>query len=340
MTMQTYLSPAPPRVLVRAERELLKSAEPIMVLSSFGVQKQQPKNKTDTIVFRRYLPLDAAANGAPVVDASNYVLSEGVTPNARTLTPQDVQVTLQQYGVLMKLTNKAEDIHEDDIPAEMIKKVGEHMGSLAEVINYGVVRSGTNVITASGGARNTINTPITLNLLRKADRQLQAAHAREVTQRIAPGVNFGTEPVAPSYLVFAHTDVIADIRNIAGFTPIEEYGSFKPVHDREVGKIECFRVISSPYFRPFANAGSSTLNGMIGGTAVDVYPVIVVGEDAWGQVALKGQGAVSPTYLPARVKNHANPMGMFGYVGADFWKAAVRLNEFWMVRIEVGATNL
>ena len=37
---------------------------------------------------------------------------------------------------------------------------------------------------------------------------------------------------------------------------------------------------------------------------------------------------------------HANPMGQFGYVGANFYKNAVRLNENWMVRIECAASAL
>ena len=63
---------------------------------------------------------------------------------------------------------------------------------------------------------------------------------------------------------------------------------------------------------------------------------------AWGQVSLKGKGysGVSPTIIPASVKNHANPSGMFGYVGADFWMSAVRLNENWMTRIESCATDI
>jgi hypothetical protein len=33
-------------------------------------------------------------------------------------------------------------------------------------------------------------------------------------------------------------------------------------------------------------------------------------------------------------------MGQFGYVGANFWKNAVRLNENWLVRVEVCASGL
>jgi hypothetical protein len=120
--MQTY-SLVPSRNLIMAEREMLKHAMPIKVLSTFGSQKQIPQNKTDTVVFRRALPLDAGSNGAPSITASNYLLQEGVTPGARTIAYQDVQVTVQQYGVLMKLSSKAESMYEDDIPGDMVKLV-------------------------------------------------------------------------------------------------------------------------------------------------------------------------------------------------------------------------
>ena len=74
---------------------------------------------------------------------------------------------------------------------------------------------------------------------------------------------------------------------------------------------------------------------------VALVPVLIVlgrngrvAEEAWGQLALKGLDAVKPIYLPAKNVNHANPLGRFGYVGAQFMKAATRLNEQWMVRYE------
>ena len=125
-----------------------------------------------------------------------------------------------------------------------------------------------------------------------------------------------------------------------------EYGTQKKAHDREIGSVEEFRFISSPYFRPWlasggtVTAGAFLSNGGTTGTTADVYPMLVVGQSAWGQVALKGMGAIDPTYLPAKQKTHANPLGQFGYVGATFWKNAVRLNENWIVRVEVAATGL
>lgn len=343
--MQTY-SLVPSRNLIMAEREMLKHAMPIKVLSTFGTQKQVPQNKTDTVVFRRALPIDAGSNGAPNITASNYLLQEGVTPGARTIAYQDVQVTLQQYGVLMKLSSKAEAMYEDDIPGDMVKLVGEHMASIEELISYGVVRGGTNVVYANGTARASVNTGISLNKLRQAARQLESAHAQMVTEKLAASVNFGTTAVEPGYLVFIHTDMEADFRNLTGFVPLARYGSQKPVHEREIGAVERFRIITSPYFRPFLSGGGSISagtflsNGGTTGTTADVYPLMVVAQEAWGQVALKGMGAIQPIYLPAKQITHANPMGQFGYVGANFYKNAVRLNENWMVRIEVACSAL
>jgi N4-gp56 family major capsid protein len=343
--MQTY-SLVPSRNLIMAEREMLKHAMPLKVLSTFGTQKQIPQNKTDTVVFRRALPIDAGTNGAPSITTSNYLLQEGVTPGSRTISYQDVQVTLQQYGVLMKLSSKAESMYEDDIPGDMVKLVGEHMASIEELISYGVVRGGTNVVYANGTARTAVNTTISLNKLRQAARQLESAHAQLVTEKLASSVNFGTAAVEPGYLVFIHTDMEADVRNLAGFVPVAKYGSQKPVHEREVGSVERFRIVTSPYFKPFLAAGGTVTagaflsNGGTSGTTADVYPLMVVAQEAWGQVALKGMNAIQPIYLPAKQITHANPMGQFGYVGANFYKNAVRLNENWMVRIESAASGL
>jgi len=163
-----------------------------------------------------------------------------------------------------------------------------------------------------------------------------------VTSRLAPGPDFGTAPVEPGYLVFIHTDIESDVRNLPGFTKCEEYATRKMVHQREIGACERFRFITSPLFEPFLAQGNATLNGMesVAGSNVDVYPCVVVAEDAWGQISLKGMGSVQPTILKANSKNHANPLGQFGYVGANFWMNAVLLNQNWMTRIEVGATEL
>jgi N4-gp56 family major capsid protein len=352
MSIQNYGTVAS-RNLIRAAQGMLEHAQPITVLGDFGTQREMPQNSTDTLVFRRTLPFGASTAGTtiegssryvgtPDIVASNFVLAEGVTPNSNTISFQDVSVQLQQYGVLFKYSSKVEQLYEDDIPGEMVKLTGETLAEVMEMVRYGVLKAGSTVIYTNGSSRSAINTAISLNALRKAARTLESNRSRRVTSRLAPGVNFATRAVQPAFIVFCHTDAVSDVRNLPGFTRVEEYGSYKPIHDREIGACEDFRFISSPLLKSFAAAGSSTLNGMlsVGASNVDVYPFIIIGEDCWGQVALKGMSAIKPIVLKASQTNHANPLGQFGYVGASTWFATVRLNDAFMARIEAGVTAL
>ena len=354
MAIQNYSTSAS-RNLIRAAQGMLEHAQPITVLGDFGTQREMPQNSTDTLVFRRTLPFGASTLGTTVEssqryvgtpevgDGTGFVLSEGVTPDSNTIAFQDVSVTLQQYGVLFKYSNKVEQLYEDDIPAEMVKLTGETLAEVMEQVRYGVLKAGSTVIYANGSGRAAVGTPISLNALRKAARTLESNRARRVTSRLAPGVNFGTAAVQPAYIVFCHTDAVADVRNLPDFTKVEAYGSFKPIHDREIGACEDFRFISSPLLKPFpasgANVGSTGMLS-VGGVKVDVYPFIIIGEDAWGQVALKGMQAIKPVVLKASQTNHANPLGQFGFVGASTWFATLRLNDAFMARIEAGVTAL
>ena len=329
------------RNLIRAEMKMLKHTEPRLVLGSFGDQKTQPLRKTDTVVFRRLKPFNATAAEVPNITAANFVTAEGTTPNANTISYTDVTCVLKQYAVLFKFTSKAELMYEDDIPNDMAKLTGETMAEVAELVCYGQLKAGSTVGYANGSTRAGINTGMSLNGLRLATRTLEENRGNKVTAAIKPGPNFATKAVEESYVIFIHTHNSANVRDIEGFTPRVEYGSaITPVHPREIGCVEEYRFVTSPLFAPFLAAGSATLNGMVAAdsTNVDVYPSVIIAESAIGHVSLKGHGysGVRPTIIPSHIKNHANPSGMFGYVGADFWYNSVRLNENWMYRYESG----
>ncbi|MCP4607739.1 MAG: N4-gp56 family major capsid protein [Planctomycetes bacterium] len=354
MTMQTYSSPTASRNLIYAEMEMLKHAMPIQVLGTFGVQKQHPLRKTDTVVFRRVRPFNSTVKSNPAdgysetpnITPANFVTAEGTTPTPNTISYTDVTATLEQYAILFKFSSKAELMYEDNIPDDMKKQTGETLGEVAELVCYGAVKAGTSVLYANGSTRAGLNSIITLQKLQAAARAIEANRGKYVNTKIAAGPNFGTAPVEPSYCVFVHTDNVSDIRSLPGFTKRVEYGSaIKAVHEREFGAVEDFRFIKSPLFEPFLAAGATASGyGMksAGGSNCDVYPMIVMAEDAWGHISLKGNGytGISPTIISSKTKNHANPSGMFGYVGADFWYAGVRLNENWMLRIEVCVTDI
>lgn len=345
--MSQFTTASPAERIGKIKGEILAHAVATEVLGITGMQRALPKNSGQTVVYRRYLPFGAAntnwnTRNRPVVNAAAHELTEGVTPTADTLVPQDITATLKQYGCLYELTDKVADTYEDDAPAEMKKHCGERVGLLREMIRFGVIKSCTNVFYAGNVAsRALVASKITLAVLRKVSRNLQANHAKRITGILAPSVEISTKPVEASYLVFVSTDAEADIRDLPGFVHVSAYGNRKPVHPQELGSCENYRFITSPELAPYAGAGAAIgSTGLMGTTNVDVYPFIMVGEDAWGQLALRGGDSIDPTYIPPGQKDKSDPLGQRGYIGAKFYMQCTLLNEGWMAIVEAGVSAL
>ncbi|WP_429951391.1 N4-gp56 family major capsid protein [Comamonas sediminis] len=345
--MAEFKSTDPAARIGKLKGDILAHAVPCEVLGITGQQRGMPKNQGKTIVHRRYLPYGATnadwnTRNRPKAEPAAHELTEGVTPTADTLVPQDITVTLKQYGCLYQLTDQTVDTYEDDVPAEMKKQCGERIALVREMIRYGTLKACTNAFYAGGGAsRAAVNAKITLPLLRKISRNLQANHAKRITGILAPSANIDTQAVEAAYLVFCSTDAEADIRDLQGFTTVAEYGTRKPVSPYELGSVENYRFITSPELAPYPDAGADIgSTGLMGETKVDVYPFIVVGEDAWGQLALRGADALDPTYIPPGQKDKSDPLGQRGFVGAKFYMACTMLNEGWMAVAEAGVSAL
>ena len=80
-------STVPQRTTVYAAAEMLKAAENKSVLTKFGSSKPMPRNKGETMVFRRVDPWNMQANGAQVDGEGLGVtrLSLGVQPKTLAL---------------------------------------------------------------------------------------------------------------------------------------------------------------------------------------------------------------------------------------------------------------
>jgi len=329
----------------KTKGDIIAHALPVEVLGITGQEKKIGKNKSDTIVFRRWLPYGAttSAPNSWSVTASSHLIAEGVTPAADTLTPQDITVQVQQFGVLYGWTDKTEDAYEDDMPSAAREMVGERVGLIREMVRYGGLKACTNKFYAGGTSRATVDEAISLNLLRKITRSLKANHAKMVRNIIDPSTNVGTSPVEAAYLVFCHSDCESDIRNLQGFTPVAEYGRRQTVHDMEIGSCENFRFIVSPELASIPNSGAAVgTTGLYSttGSQIDAYPVIVCGQDAWCQTSLMGGAMDTPTWLPAGKKDKNDPLGQRGYVGVTFWYTADILNNGWMACAECGVQAL
>lgn len=347
MAIQVFNS-QPARVN-KLKGEVLGHAVAVEVLGITGMQKRMPKNQGDNVVFRRWLPLGGVDNkwvtGANVATfAADHLTVEGVTPSADTLSAVDVPATLQQYSCLYAVTDKTVDLYEDDVPDEMKKQTGERVGLLREMVRYGALKGMTNVFYGGmGNSPGTVNGTVSINLLRKVTRSLKANHAKMITSILAPSSNFATTPVEASYLVFCSTDMEPAIRDLPGFKHVSEYGQRNPVHEQEIGSVESFRFVLSPELAANINSGAAAAGTNLfssAGTHIDIYPLIVVGEDAWGQVALRGADSIDVSYIPPGQKDKNDPLGQRGYIGAKTYMTSVVLNNGWGALVWCGTPSL
>lgn len=322
------------RTAAWAATEILAHAEPSLVLSKMGMTKPMPKNKAESVKWRRPIPFDAATT--PVV--------EGVTPTPQKMQYEDVTATLKQYGRPIEITDKIIDMAEDPVLQHASMLAGEQAASTIEQVLYGVLRGGTNVVYANGAARSAVNTPITVAKQRAVTRVLAAQKARKITRMLASGTGYGVSAIEAAYVAVAHTDLEHDIRQLTGFVPTAKYGTRQTISEYEIGSVDSVRYVLSPDLESFADAGgafagSGTSMVTTTGTSADVYPILYFGQDAFGAVPLKGSEAITPMVVMPKPTD-SDPMAQRGYVSWKTWFTAVILNEMWMARLEVAATAL
>nr|DAK06705.1 MAG TPA: major capsid protein [Caudoviricetes sp.]DAX74705.1 MAG TPA: major capsid protein [Caudoviricetes sp.] len=322
-----------PRTQVYAEAKMLAHAEPVLILNKLGQTKPIPQNKTQTIKFRRPKPFAPATTP----------LTEGVTPDSQKMVYEDVTATLGQYGSWSEITDVIQDTHEDQVLSDLVLISGEQAAETTELLAWGAISGGTNVIFANGTSSNDVNTKLSINHVRAAVRKLQRNRAKKKTSILDGSIKYGTKPIEAAYIAVCHTDLEADIRSLPGFTPVAEYGSRQPIVPQEFGTVENVRFITSPLFTPEINKGGTpTGNNVLStaGSKADVYKIAVFGQDAYATCPLKGKDAAQILVRNPGKAEQGDPLGQKGSVAWKTWWAGKILNDAWLVRLEVAATSL
>lgn len=344
MSIQTYSSPA--GRINEVKGEMLRIAEPTEVLAIGCSMKKMPRNKGDNITYRGIIPTGGATTNANTINrwsvtATAHEVQEGVTPPADALTYRDVNVAIKQYACLYSYSDKVELFYEDDVPADQKMMAGKRMGLVREMVRYGEMKAGTNVQFSGGTTRATVDEAITFNGLSLMARTLLANHAGMKTSILAPGPAYDTSAIEAAFIVLCHTDCEHDIRRLEDFVPVAKYASRSPINENELGSVGRFRFIVSPELASYADAGAAVgATGLYstGASNIDVYPMIVMAEDAVFDIALNANFDV--IHHKASEKSKADIFGQRGYVGAMFWSAVKIVNNGHMGILEVGITDL
>jgi N4-gp56 family major capsid protein len=320
-----------PRTAAYAWKDLLDRALPGIVTERSAQTKPVPKGVGKVVKFRRYLALDRATTP----------LAEGVPPLGKKLTYEDIQCVLQQYGDFTKLTDVIQDTHEDDVFTEARKILAEQMTETREVLNVDVMKSGTNVFYANGAQRTDVTSVFTVGTIKKIIRALKRQRAKFFTEILSGSPNYSTYPIESCFIGYAHVDLEADIKGMAGFKAVHEYANPKSAFPYEIGTVQGVRFILTDLFEPWEDAGginATLLATTNSSAAIDIYPVLILAQNAWATCPLRGADSGMPLVVQPK-PSIGNELGQIGSCGWKFWHSGIILNEYFIARLETGATE-
>jgi len=314
--------------------DLLKRADPALVMQPFLQTKPIPKNSSDTIKFRRY---DALAE-------ATADLTEGVTPPGSAITSTDYSTTLAQIGAWVGITDRVADTHEDPIIKEYSDILAKQAALSVEKRLFYVMRAGTNRYFANGTERAHVNTTLTKTLQQKITRGFKRQNAGVITKKLSSSPNMETVNVKQSFIGFVHPDAETVIQNLAGFKDVVDYGSMSP-YPTEIGTVGDVRYLSSTVFSPWADAGAAKAGSgttMISTTGVssDIYPVIYIAADCAAVTPLKGATALNPFVKNPGESREGDQLGQRGWIGWKTYFAALILNQLWLAAAEIAIPEL
>ena len=114
---------------------LLDEAQAALVHDQFAQKRPIPKNGGKTIEFRKFASLPKATTP----------LTEGVTPDGKSLNVTAVTATVAQYGDYITQSDVLELTSIDNTIVEATKILGRQAGLTLDTITRNVLQSGTNV---------------------------------------------------------------------------------------------------------------------------------------------------------------------------------------------------
>ena len=240
---------------------------------------------------------------------------------------------------IVEITDIIMDTHEDPVLQEAEAIMGEQAAKTVEVIRYGILKACTNVFYANSVATRALTLAVPARAdQRKIIRALERQEAAHITSVLRSTPSFNTENVQACFVGLCHVDLKSDIRGLTGFIDAKDYGSLTP-WPTEVGACEDVRYLTSTIFTSYADAGSTTTGKITtAGVGCDIYPILYIGRDAYGIVALKGEFAITPMVINPNTPSKSDPLGQRGSVSWKTMQTAVILNDAWMAVLEAACT--
>lgn len=287
---------------------LRDDTEPKLYHDHFAQKEDVPANNGKIVNFRRIVKLPKMTTP----------LTEGVTPDGQTLNMEDFTAEVKQYGGWVGLSDFLLMTSTDIKLVRAIELLHSQAARTLDTITREVINAGTNVQFGADSvtARNllTEDDKLTVDCIKRAVRKLKLQDTDTIE-----GEYYGA---------IIHPDCAYDLTNDPEWKYPHQYKDTKEIYSGEIGSIAKCRFVETTEAKVWAAASAD---------GKDVYSTLVIGKNAYGVTKISGHGL---EFIVKQLGSagSADPLDQRASAGWKANKAAVILNDAYMVRVETCST--
>lgn len=283
------------------DRTLIHAAEPNLVHAQFGQKRNIPQGKGKTIEFRKFSQLPKALTP----------LTEGVTPDGRSLEVTAMNATVKQYGDYVTISDVLDLTAIDPMVAEAVKALGFQSGRTLDTVVREVLNAGTNVQYAEGQVTSraalTADHKLTVKAVKMAVRALKNANAA---------------PIEGDFIGIIHPDIAFDLTEDPEWKYPHQYVDTENIYNGEIGKIAGVRFVETTEAKIFDGG---------------VYSTLIFGDNAYGTTEIEG-GGLKTIIKQLGSAGTGDPLDQRSTAGWKGILTAIILSDEYMVRVETKST--
>ena len=280
---------------------LLDEAQAALVHDQFAQKRPIPMNGGKTIEFRKFASLPKATTP----------LTEGVTPDGKSLNVTAVTATVAQYGDYITQSDVLELTSIDNTIVEATKILGRQAGLTLDTVTRNVLQSGTNVTYCPKSSGDEVTSRAGLD----ATCQLTVKVVQQVVAKLK-GQNAPT--INGKYVGIIHPYVAYSLMRDPEWIDAHKYAQPDNLFTGEIGEIAGVRFVETTEAKVYQGG---------------VFGTLIMGANAYGVTEITG-GGLQTIIKQKGSAGTADPLDQRSSIGWKAIKTAELLIPNYLVRVE------
>lgn len=301
----TLLAGLSPEMKTFYDMTLIDEAQANLVHDQFGQKRPIPQGSGKTIEFRKFAPLAKALTP----------LTEGVTPDGKSLTVTAITATVSQYGDYITQSDVLELTSLDNTILEATKLLGRQAGATLDTVVRNVLHSGTNVTYCPKVAADGTETAVTSRSSLDETCQLTV----KVVQQVVAKLRAQNAPtIDGKYVAIIHPYVAYDLMRDPEWIDAHKYANPGNLYEGEIGEVAGVRFVQTTEAKIYEGG---------------VFGSLFLGDGAYGVTEVTG-GGLKTIVKQKGSAGTADPLDQRSSIGWSAIKTAELLIPQYLVRVE------